>query len=143
LPADGASDRRAVVVHGRADVARAARIAAERGCPVTLLTAPGAADYAGPDVLMSMIEAGLAEAPGADVRATIDCGDAAGRAQAALRAGWRCLVFTGHADARLRLQGIAEQYGACVLAERPVALDPLDRADAEAAIRAWLAGPPP
>jgi len=142
LPADGAADRRAVVVHGRADVARAARIAAERGHPVTLLTAPGAADYAGPDALLAMIEAGLAEAPGADVRAVIDCGDAAGRAQAALRAGWRWVVFSGHASARTRLQGISAGLGARVLAERPVALDPLDRADAQAALSVWLEGAP-
>lgn len=109
----------AVIVHSHADVARAARLAADLRVPVTIMTAPGAADYAGPDVLFAMVQAGLAEAPGADIVAIIDCADAAGRAQAALRAGWRHILFTGHPDAAARLADLARQSGASLLTARP------------------------
>lgn len=103
-----------------------------------LLTAPGAADYAGPDVLLAMVRAGLAEAPDADVETVIDCADAPGWVLAALRAGWTHVLFTGPVDMAVRLGEIARRSGALILADRPKAHDtggtPLTEGDA----RRWL-----
>jgi len=62
--------------------------------------------------------------PAARFRAVLDCGDQAGAALAALRAGAECIVFTGRADVAERLAGIAAQQGARLLTARPAhALD--------------------
>ncbi|MEX2648714.1 MAG: hypothetical protein WD673_06840 [Alphaproteobacteria bacterium] len=130
--------RRAIVVHGRDDVAVVARLSLELEIPVTLLTAPGAADYAGPDVLLAMVRHGLAEAPESDVEAVIDCADAAGRALAALRAGWTRVLFTGSAETAARLADIAQQCGATLLTERPEARDAGGDAIDAVRLRNWL-----
>lgn len=49
--------------------------------------------------------------------AVLDCGDRPGDALAALRAGWRTIVYSGSAAAKIR--DIARQRGAQVLKERP------------------------
>lgn len=114
----------AIVVHDAADVAASARRAKDRGVALTLLTAPDACDYAGPDVLLAMVRHGLAAVPGADAVAVIDCADAAGRAMAALRAGWKHVLFTGPADVAAKLAAIAQAHGARLLTERPDGAEP-------------------
>ena len=49
----------------------------------------------------------------------MDCGDDAGAAQAAIRAGIEGIVFTGRADVTERLSDIARQRGASLLTARP------------------------
>ena len=75
----------------------------------------------------------------------IDCGGDAGTAQGALRIGWKALGFSGPENVRDKLADIAEQSGATLVTDDPdeEALDLLDRADAEAACRAFLAGDAP
>ena len=55
----------------------------------------------------------------------VDCGEDAGLALAALRAGCRDLLFTGSEGTARRLEGIAAQLGA-VLRHGPAALEPRD-----------------
>ncbi|MCA3389294.1 MAG: hypothetical protein INF65_11755 [Roseomonas sp.] len=111
----------AVVVHGREQAAWVLRIAAGR--PVLLVSAPGAALNAGPGWFKAVLEQAAAEHPGANFTAALDCGAAPGAALAALRAGFKLVVFDlGHPSAASVL-GAAAEAGAEVLGSRPEALD--------------------
>ena len=116
----------AVVVHGL-DQARAAL---RPGLPVTLLSARGAALYAGCGWWRALMAAALA------THDILDCADAPGHAMAALRIGQQTLIlddcpgFTAVAAA-------AATIGALVLADRPAALD-LAEPGADRRLLAWL-----
>ncbi len=116
----------AVVVHGL----RHARMALAPGVPVTLLSARGAAIYAGCGWWRALMDASGAQI---DI---LDCADAPGYAMAALRIGQRRIILDpGPAFAAVR--AAAEALGATVLAARP---DALDLADPRAArsLHTWL-----
>ena len=98
--------------------ALSAAVEAERG--VTLLSAPDAGIYGGPGWWRELIAMARATVPAAQCTALLDCGDDAGAAQAALRAGVETIVFTGRADVARRLADIARQRGARLMTERPV-----------------------
>jgi hypothetical protein len=124
----------AVVVHGLAD----ARAALRPGYPVTLLSAPGAARFAGCLWWRELVAAARAEQPATPVRDVLDCGDAPGLAMAAQRVGQRRLVLAaGPAFAAVAMA--ADGLGAVVLAERPPALDLARRGNLRR-LRAWLGG---
>ena len=111
----------AVVVHGRGHAAWALSIAAGR--PVLLLSAPGAALNAGPGWFKAVLEQAAAEHPGANFTAALDCAAAPGAALAALRAGFKLVIFDlGHPSAASVL-GAAAEAGAEVLDTRLEALD--------------------
>jgi hypothetical protein len=59
--------------------------------------------------------------PAAQSTALLDCGDDAGAAQAAIRAGIEGIIFTGRADVAERLADIAGQRGVRLLTKRPAA----------------------
>jgi hypothetical protein len=68
--------------------------------------------------------AARAAVPAARSQALLDCGDDAGAAQAAIRAGIEGVIFTGRADVAERLADIAVGRGIRLLTERPAtALD--------------------
>ena len=101
-----------VIFHDLADASAALESAQRNAAAVTLQTAPGAAAYAGAGYLMAVIEQA-----GADrAEAVIDCGEDAGIALAALRGGWKRLLFSGRQDVFIKLARIAEQQGARVTA---------------------------
>jgi hypothetical protein len=105
----------AVIVHGL-DQAQAVL---SLGRPVTLLSAPWAGVYAGVGwwrALLAQAGAGSGAESAPDV---LDCGDAPGRALAALRAGQRRLVLRAPAAVLADIAG----RGAMVLAAPPPALD--------------------
>jgi len=125
-----------LIVHDREHAIAALRAAREAGVRVRLATAPGAAAYAGAGYLAAVIAAAAAAVPEAGFEAVIDCGEDAGHALAALRAGWR-LIRSGRAAA---LAPIAEAACARVVeAIEGPACDLLDAEDALAAARAHLA----
>jgi hypothetical protein len=97
------------------------RASAERERPVVLLSAVDAGIYGGPDWWREAISAARMAVPAAECSAILDCGDDAGAAQAAIRAGIEAIVFTGRADVAARLADIAGQRGARLLTERPEA----------------------
>ena len=66
-----------------------------------------------------MIEAAREAVPEARFSAILDCGDSAGAAQAAFRAGVEAVIFTGRADVAERLAAIAQQAGVSLLTTRP------------------------
>ena len=103
--------KRTVIFHDLAAARAALAAARENHTTITLQTAPGVAAYAGVGYLMAVIEQA-----GADKHAAvIDCGEDAGLALAALRTGWKKLLFSGRRDVCAKLAQIAEQQGAEVV----------------------------
>ena len=122
----------AVVIHGLPH----ARAALAGGRAVTLLSAPGAASYAGVGWWRALVAAARAEVPGLDPPDVLDCGDAPGRALEALSLGCRVVVLRpGPAFADIAERAAAQ--GARLLAEPPAALDLGHRA-ALRRLDAWL-----
>jgi hypothetical protein len=121
---------RAIVVHGLPHL----RQATAPGLPVTLLSGPGAAIYAGCGWWRALMALGAGGNP--DI---LDCADAAGRAMEALRAGCRLLVLDPALPAWPLVASRAAAVGGTLLPERPAALD-LAQPGAIRHIRAWLEG---
>jgi hypothetical protein len=115
----------AVVVHGLAEAVAVLAAAAAQGGPaaggVTLLSAPGAALYAGCGWWRALVECARAEHPDIPVIDILDCADATGLALAALRIGVSRLVLWPEAPGREAVVAIAEAEGGFVLAAPPPA----------------------
>jgi DNA-binding NarL/FixJ family response regulator len=101
--------------------------------PVTLLSAPGAASYAGCLWWKLLIDA----AGAADI-SFLDCDDAAGRALEALRLGLQGIVLRPQPSFAIVAE-IAAARGAIVLDQAPPALD-LAQPGALHRLPAWLGG---
>ena len=119
----------ALIIHGLADLRRAHA----PGLPVTLLSAPGAADYAGPAWWAALLRAGNHTGP-----SLLDCATSPGRALESLALGLPGLVLRP-CPAWARLAALAQAQGACLLAAPPPALD-LAQPGAARDLAAWLAG---
>jgi hypothetical protein len=129
----------AVIVHGLAD----ARTALAPGLPVTLLSAPGAALYAGCLWWRQLVAAVRVEYPQIQSLDILDCADASGLAMSALRSDVHCLVLWPEAPGHAKVAAIAARQGGFVLAQAPPALD-LAQPAAARRLGAWLRqGPPP
>jgi hypothetical protein len=124
----------AVIVHGPGDVARA--LAAGR--PLVLLSAPGAALYAGAGWWRALVSTAHRRAPALLAADILDCADAAGRALAALRIGQRLLVLDHATPAHASVAAAAAVIGATLLDTPPPALD-LAAPAAARRLEAWLA----
>lgn len=115
-----AGPRPVIVIHSLAHaIAALQAVAVDR--EVVLLSAPDAGIHAGAGWFKAVLEAAQAAAPAAHFSAILDCGDDAGAAQAALRAGLAAIVFTGRGDVAGRLAAIAAANSARLLTERPAA----------------------
>lgn len=123
----------AVIVHGLAD----ARAALAPGLPVTLLSAPGAALYAGCMWWRQMLAAARADNPVTPAVDILDCADASGMAMAALRSDVCRLVLWRDAPGWQAVAEIAGRQGGFVLPEAPAALD-LAQRNAIRRLHAWL-----
>ncbi len=108
-----------LVVHGLDHV----RAALRPGRPVILLSAPGAAGFAGCLWWRGLIELGRTEFPGAVLDDVLDCADSPGHCMAALRAGQLRLVLHPACPAFGAVTAAAATRGATVLPARPPALD--------------------
>ncbi len=129
---------RAVVVHGLAHALAAVEAAARLSVPVTLVSAPDAAGYAGAAWFLAVVRRASAARPQVAVSTVLDCGDAPGLVLGALREGCRRVRFTGPAATAARLGDIAAQLGATVETGAIEALDLLESRDPVAACLAWL-----
>jgi hypothetical protein len=127
-----------IVIHSLPHAVAALSAAAEAGRPVTLLSALNAGLYAGPGWFREVIAAARQVVPVALSSALLDCGDDAGAAQGAIRAGVEGIVFTGPADVAARLDDIGRQRGVQVVTARPKAT--LDLADIFFASAEFLRG---
>lgn len=123
-----------VVIHGLDDAGAALAI----GRPVTLLSAPGAALFAGCVWWRELVAAARARHPRVPVADILDCADAPGRALAAIRAGQRILILSDAVPAFPAVAAIAAAQGLILLARRPPALDLAER-NARRRLAAWLA----
>jgi hypothetical protein len=103
------------VFHSLTQAVAALEAAAAVEREIILLSAPDAGIYAGPGWFRALIDAARAAMPAARFSAILDCGDDAGAAQGALRAGIEVVIFTGRADVAERLSGIAAAKGARML----------------------------
>ena len=124
--------RPVILFHNLGHARAAVTAAADLNIPITLQSAPGAAAYAGVGFLKAVVD----EADVSD--AVIDCGADAGSAMAALRAGWKRLVFSGEEAMAVKLTDMAGQMGATVSAGGAGALDLRDAADPSKACRDFL-----
>jgi hypothetical protein len=93
--------------------------AADAGRAVIIASAADAGIYTGPGWFKAVIDAVREAASTSQFSAVLDCGDDAGAAQGAIRAGIEGIVFTGREDVAARLQAIAEESNSRILAERP------------------------
>ena len=109
----------AIIVHSLAHAVAALQAAAEAGRPVLLLSAVDAGLSAGAGWWRGMIAAARDSVPGARTAALLDCGDDAGAAQGALRAGVEAIVFSGRDEVVERLADIAGRRGSRVRCARP------------------------
>jgi hypothetical protein len=123
----------AVIVHGVAD----AKAALAPGLPVTLLSAPGAAVFAGCLWWREIIAAARAACPDTEATDILDCADASGMAMGALRSGVCRLVLWPDAPGWDRVAAIAERQGGFVLRQAPAALDLAER-NAIRRLHGWL-----
>jgi hypothetical protein len=122
-----------VVVHGLVD----ARAALSVGRPVTLLSAEGAALYAGSPWWRALVDRATADYPKVPCEDILDCADASGLALGALRIGQRRLILHRSAPGWAEVAATAELLGCEILAERPPALD-LAQRGAVRRLHSWL-----
>ncbi|WP_114394363.1 hypothetical protein [Oleisolibacter albus] len=129
-------------IRSLADGRAALAVARELGCPLVLVSDPGAAGFAGPGWWAALESALDTAADGHPLVALLDCADNPGHVLAAIRAGVRDIAFAGPADVGARLADIAAQAGSRLHPPVAGALD-LRGGASPAALRAWLARPAP
>jgi hypothetical protein len=116
--------RPVIVIHSLAHAIGALKAAARSGHPIIVLSAPDAGISAGPGWFRALVAAAREAVPEAHFSAILDCGDQAGAALAAIRAGIERVIFTGRSDVAGRLADIARQHGTQIETARPIpALD--------------------
>ena len=126
----------AIIVHSLDHARAAASVAAELERSVTLVSAPGAAAYAGPAWFAALVRLVRGEFPSARLRAVLDCGEAPGFALAALREGGIDAVRLVAPQAVLaKVAAIAAQSGAGI-DDEGAGLDLLGTNDPRATCRA-------
>lgn len=123
----------AVIVHGLRD----AETVLALGLPVTLLSAPGAAAYAGCLWWRELVAAASRAHPGTETTDILDCAEASGLAMGAIRCGVNRLILYPSAPGRAAVVTIAESQGGYVLEAPPPALD-MGKSRANRDLPAWL-----
>ena len=131
---------RPIRIHSLAEARAACAAAAELGVPLLLVSAPGAAAYAGAGWFRAVIARAAALHPSVEMAAVLNCADRPGDALGALSAGIAALLFTGRADVAARLADIAARSGARLLTDLPEPLDLRGVRDPQRACREWLGG---
>ena len=115
------ADAPVIAVHVLAHAVAALTAAAEIGRPIILASAPAAGIAGGPGWWRELIAAARAAVPAAKAMAVLDCGEDAGVAQGAIRAGVEAIVFTGPPQVAERLSDIASQSGCIFFVQRSAA----------------------
>ncbi|HEX9769360.1 MAG TPA: hypothetical protein VGA50_09330 [Kiloniellales bacterium] len=128
----------AIIIHDLEHARAALAAAAEFDRTVTLVSAPGAAGYAGAAWFLRVVALAAADHPGAKWDAVLDCADQAGHVLAALRLGAKAVRYTGAKAPAAKLAAIAERSGARLETGRLKALDLRAETDPWAACRSWI-----
>jgi hypothetical protein len=123
----------AVVIHGLPD----ARAVLAVGHPVTLLSASGAALYAGCGWWRGLIAQARAEYADVPIDDILDCADAPGLALGAIRIGQRRIVLDPAVPGWPSVAAVATSLGGEVLTSRPPSIDMADRTAARR-LHDWL-----
>jgi hypothetical protein len=126
------------VVHSLSQAKAAVSAAAERNLAVTLLSAPGAAAFAGAGWFAALIRAARESQPQVEISGILDCGPRADLVQAAFREKLKHVIFTGDARQVRPLRDIARQWQAEILRRRPKACDLRHAVDPAVVCNAWL-----
>ena len=128
-----------VVIHDLNHAKQALTAARRTGCPVHLVSAPGAAGFLGPPLFKQIVDQARAAEPAARATVCLDCADEPGMALDALRQGVEAVFLSAAPEVLARIERVATQAGAR-LAKRPArALDMAD-AGADRRLDAWLTG---
>jgi fructose/tagatose bisphosphate aldolase len=130
----------AVIIHDLEHARAAFAAAATFDRPVTLVSAPGAAGYAGAAWFLGVVALAAADHPGVRWDAVLDCADRPGHVLAALRQGAAAVRYTGSKSTAAKLADIAERSGARLESGRLKALDLRGETDPRAACRTWIGG---
>jgi hypothetical protein len=123
----------AVVIHSLAN----ARTVLATGHPVTLLSARGAALFAGSAWWRALVSKARDEFPNVAIDDILDCADAPGLALSALRLGQRALILEATAPGWPAVASVAASLGGELLAHRPAAIDMSNPVEARR-LRDWL-----
>ena len=133
---------KAVVFHSLDQALAAMRAAEALGVPLTLMSGPGAAGYAGPAWFAEVLRQARAQYPTVKTAAILDCAQAPGRALGALRHGVKRIRLAGNALARARVVAIAKARGAVLDGARYELLDLNGARNPERAAREFLESKP-
>jgi len=137
-----ALNSKAITVHSLEHACIALKAAYELNVPVTLLSAPGAAGYAGVGWFRALIDEAITEYPDVKMTPILDCSTAAGVALTAIREGMPTICFSGRKTVKDKIMDIAFQAGVSVLTRRAQSLDlgdfELVVTDLSEACRDWL-----
>ena len=137
------------MIHGLAHARAAASAAADAGRATTIVSAPGAAGYAGAVWFAQVIAQARAANPAAQIEAVLDCADMAGWALAAIRdGGVDAIRLAASAAVVTKIRAIARETGIRVVtggAEpcldlRSIEIRGID--DIQAACRDWIEATP-
>lgn len=115
----GMEQARTVIVHSLGEATAALADGQVEGQAVVLLSAPGAALYAGCGWWHALVAAAQARYPEVSCTDILDCADGSGQAMAALRIGLTRLVLWPDAPGRDAVRSVAESMGGFVLAAPP------------------------
>ena len=105
---------------------------------VSLVTPPGGAATAGPEIYLEMYRQGQAHFPETESNAFVDCDGDAGIAMRALRCGWRNIVFSGDDDVQQKLQDMTNELGGTLKRSRPQTIDLIAARDPAGTVREAL-----
>lgn len=130
----------AIIIHDLEHARAALAAAAAFGRPVILVSAPGAACYAGAAWFLKVVALAAADHPEAEWDAVLDCADHPGHVLAALRQGAKAVRFGGPKRIAAKLVAIAQRDGARVETGRLKAFDLRGEANPRAACRSWIGG---
>ncbi len=129
----------AIVIYSLDHAVAALKAAETVGCKVTLLSARGAAAASGPGWFREVVAMARQACPQVPVNAILDCGEGAGDALAALRAGVDRIALDAPPAVRRRVASMARQQGSrLVRMPDPPVLDLLDEVAPLTACLAWL-----
>lgn len=103
-----------VIVHGYDHAVAALEAGAAVDVHVRLLSARGAAAYAGPAWFRDLVVQAKGAVPGAGVTALLDCADRAGDALAAIRAGVPAIAIDLPDAAAAKIADMAAQAGTAI-----------------------------
>lgn len=130
-----------VIVHSPDHLRAVFDVAANSGCPIRAVIAEWAGVAYGALYWLKALDLARDAAPDAPVTVALHCGDDAAGAAAALREGWKQILFGGPPVVRAKIADIAAQQSATVIEPPDASALDLGRhpEDAAAAVAAWLA----